>query len=323
MRAARRSLPAPLATLAGGLLDALLPARCVVCERRLQTTLARPRTPFCPACERALPWWRAVDGCPRCGEAGRGGAEVGALPGPGAACPRCLASGSPLHRSTSLLRYEGAVARWIPGFKREGHALGPPLEPTRVIDFLARRLGERVAIESAADLDALVAVPSHPLRRLRRGFDPAQWIAARLARRTGLPLVTGSLVRTRPTPPQASLRGEARRQNVRNAFVIRGPIGRDWRIGLVDDVLTTGATLEAAADVLLEAGAWEVRALTLAATLPPAARRARTPDRHAASDAPILPPSSRRARTGFTSSRPSSPPILTDREPPGGGARSL
>jgi ComF family protein len=265
-RKAITGLDARWGSIGLSMLDAMLPTRCVRCHRRTRSPSVRPPTPFCADCEAMLPWWRRVDGCPRCGHPDPADESRG---DPRAACPRCLASGSPLHRCTSLVRYEGPVTRWIPGFKHGGRALGPPLEPMRVIDFLAQSLATRIAPRARLlDLDLLVAVPSHPRRLLRRGFDPALWIAERLARETRLPLETDSLARVGSSTPQASLRGEARRENVRDAFELRSPIPRDARIGLVDDVLTTGATLEATSSLLLEAGAWEVHAFTLAATLP-------------------------------------------------------
>lgn len=269
----RRVTPSELADhlgrLAAPVVDALAPVRCVACERRIATASLRATTPFCVECMTALPWWRAADGCPRCG------ALVDESPSASdGACARCLAAGSPLHRCESVVRYEGDVTRWVPGFKRVGRRLATPVEPTRALAFLARALAERLA-RRETPIDVVVPAPSHWRRRLRRGFDPAEWLAERLAHHLDRPLVTNRLRRVRATPPQAALEGDARRANVRGAFATRARFDGEIRVGLVDDVLTTGSTLEAAADALLEAGAWEVRAITLAATRAPAARRPR------------------------------------------------
>lgn len=148
---------------------------------------------------------------------------------------------------------------------------------------LARALTALIR-DQAADLlasaDAVVPVPLHGGRRRRRGFNQARDLAAGL----DLP-VLDALERTRATPAQASLSGGARRRNVRGAFAL-APASRWSRVGwhasrrtriglmeravygrvvvLVDDVVTTGATLEACAAVLRAAGAAEVRAVTVA-----------------------------------------------------------
>ncbi len=254
----------------GAAIDALVPVRCVACDERLVAGRVTPRRPFCAPCEAALPWWRAVDGCPRCGEPRQADGTR--------ACRRCLAAGSALHRCECVLRYADAIVRWIPGWKREGRTFGPPIDPERAIDFFARRLAARIAAQTLP-IDVLVPVPIHPRRLWHRGFDQAAWIATRMARHGGPPVAPAWLRRRRATPPQASLAGQARRDNVRGAFAVTTSLPRDVRVGLVDDVLTTGSTLEAAADVLLEGGALEVHGLTLAATVAPAARRPRVPGR--------------------------------------------
>ena len=117
------------------------------------------------------------------------------------------------------------------------------------------------------DAACVVPVPLHGLRRLRRGFNQADELAARL----GLPRVH-ALWRTRATRPQTGLTATARRRNVRGAFRMSPVLARGFRerlvrggiVVLVDDVRTTGATLDACAAVLLRAGAREVRALTVA-----------------------------------------------------------
>ncbi len=167
------------------------------------------------------------------------------------------------------------MRRWLPAFKNPPTPLGPSAAVLRAIDHLAAELARSLQHAGPPPLDLLIAMPLHRARHLRRGFNHSDRIASTLARRLALPVCPSGLARVRATRPQASLSGDARRQNVRGAFRARRRFDPEIRIGLVDDVLTTGQTLESAADALLEAGAFEVRGLTLAATLPPRARRPR------------------------------------------------
>jgi predicted amidophosphoribosyltransferase len=116
-----------------------------------------------------------------------------------------------------------------------------------------------------------MAVPLHAGRLAERGFNQSEELAARLARRTGLPLVPG-LLRCRDTGHQASLGRRARQGNVEGAFVWAVPAPPPARVLLVDDVLTTGATLAACADALRAAGTREVRAIAIARSLAPGQR---------------------------------------------------
>lgn len=113
-------------------------------------------------------------------------------------------------------------------------------------------------------VDVVVPVPLHKHRLRRRGFNQAAYLARELAKQVHLTVDEGILVRHRPTAPQVDLDAEHRRENVRDAFrcVERRAIAK--RVLLIDDVCTTGSTLEACALALRQGGATSVRALTVA-----------------------------------------------------------
>jgi ComF family protein len=117
----------------------------------------------------------------------------------------------------------------------------------------------------AATSDVLVPVPLHPRRLRERGFNQSALLAQEIARRAGTLACHDALVRRVDTVPQAGLTAAARRRNVREAFAVRRRAGLHGRtVTLVDDVVTTGATAIACARRIEEAGAREVRLLTVA-----------------------------------------------------------
>lgn len=155
-------------------------------------------------------------------------------------------------RRTVACVYGGAVARAIGRLKAERRA--EIARPLGDLLWQALALGE-------PEVGSLVAVPVplHPARLAERGFNQSALLAGRVARRFGIPLWPSALARTRDTAPQATLLREARVANVFDAFVAREPehvFGR--RVLLVDDVWTTGATLEACENALVAAGATHV-----------------------------------------------------------------
>lgn len=119
-------------------------------------------------------------------------------------------------------------------------------------------------------MEAVVPVPLHAAKARARGYNQSELIATHLARRTGLELIRGSLLRIRNTPSQSGLALAQREINVRGAFAVkdrRAVAGR--RLILADDVLTTGATVDACVQALTHAGAEEVCVLTVARTPQP------------------------------------------------------
>src|SRR5690606_39095563 len=157
--------------------------------------------------------------------------------------------------AVSFGRHEGELRKLIHLFKYD------QMQPLSV------RLGDLLAsVEPRLDdVDLVLAAPLHWRRRRDRGFNQAGMLAARAARAWGLPFDPIALERTKATPPQAGLTRAERLANVRGAFRVRNPQAVAGRgIVLVDDVMTTGATLDACARALKRAGARTVTAVTLA-----------------------------------------------------------
>ncbi len=172
--------------------------------------------------------------CPACDSPRR--------PGTPQLCDRCRSQLVLLRRLRGVptaLAYEGTGAELVQRFKFDGRrdALYVLLEP----------LIERVA---ELRVDSIVPLPRHPERVRELGRDPVYELARALTRRTRLPLVSGVLRRTRATPPPTGLSPRARRTNVAGSFAARPGTLRGRRALLLDDVITTGATLAAAASEL-------------------------------------------------------------------------
>jgi ComF family protein len=135
---------------------------------------------------------------------------------------------------------------------------------------LARPLGDLLAEEGARmvpteAVDCLLPVPLHPRREAERGFNQSGLLARRLGWRWGIPVIEGALRRRVPTRSQTELSGDERRRNVSGAFILRHPGAVAGRhVLLIDDILTTGATVSECARILLAGGAAIVGVLTVA-----------------------------------------------------------
>ena len=197
---------------------------------------------------------RKIDGpiCSRCGfpfptiarPAEAGGQRL---------CASCLSHEPPFTRSRQWGYYEGTLREAIHKFKYEGKTA------------LAEPLGDWLAALASKECHLIIPVPLHKRRLRERGFNQSLLLAKRLGRALKLPVDYQSLIRTRPTPPQINLSREERLRNVRGAFAIgdRSKVsGRS--ILLIDDVITSGATVGECARTLLKAGAASVEVLALA-----------------------------------------------------------
>jgi ComF family protein len=244
-------LRGPLIDAGDALLAALLAPRCAACSNPLE----RPTSgPVCDACWTAVAFLKP----PLCRICGSTLASWRTLDMAASLCPLCRRRPGAVDAARSVGPYEGALRDIVHAFKYEARrTLAPRL------GAMMREAGGDLLAEAAC----IVPVPLHRWRRFRRGFNQS----ADLARSLGLPVVH-ALWRLRATVPQTGLTAAGRRRNVRGAFATSPLLSRRVRrtliagrvVVLVDDVRTTGATLDACARVLKAADAAEVRTLTVA-----------------------------------------------------------
>ena len=181
-------------------------------------------------------------------------------------CARCLAHPPRYRIARTVARYRTTAEDepgTLPALIRR-HKYGLDQSVGRA---LVEYLGDDLPV-SAADYDVVIPVPLHWRRLWWRGFNQAALLAAEVARRLDLPLDTTAISRLRFTPPQTAQHHDERIKNVRRAFTVTNPERiRNRRILIVDDVMTTGATVDECARVLIAAGAVCVDVFTLARVL--------------------------------------------------------
>jgi len=219
--------------------------RCMLCLSAADTGRE-----LCHACHLDLPWLG-----PHC--------RVCALPLPteGQLCGQCQTSPPAFTRVIAPFRYAFPLDSLIPAYKHhQQFAFGR---------LMAELLGEAIAAEhaDAAPVECLVPLPLHQRRQARRGFNQATELARPIAHALGLPLLPNALQRVKATESQQGLTAADRRRNLQDAF--RCPavhLVEDRHVALLDDVVTTGATVRAASRTLLDAGARQVSVWCVART---------------------------------------------------------
>lgn len=215
-------------------LDLLFPRRCPVC---FQIVLPKGAL-ICPGCIKKLSWVRQPT-CKKCGK------EV--MSHTVEYCFDCSRRHRTFDYGVALLNYDERARCSMAAIKYKNKR--------EYLDFyseaMCQRLGNALLAMKA---EVLVPVPIHSSKLRERGFNQAQELAWRMSRRTGIPLNTSILKRSRKTAPQKTLDPAARLKNLEQAFTVEFLPSHIRSVLLIDDIYTTGSTLEACARVLREAG---------------------------------------------------------------------
>ncbi|WP_222565570.1 ComF family protein [Novilysobacter antarcticus] len=234
-----------LARCSSWLARTLWPGSCLVCGAH-----GRDGRDLCPLCEAAMPWHPHA--CLRCALPldQQNAAATTAHDTGSATCASCLSEPPPLVEVRAACTYGAPMDRLAPRFKFHG-------------DLAAGRVLSALMVEAFGSLprpDAIVPVPLHRSRLRQRGYDQALELARPLASALRIPLLDGVMSRAVATSPQSRLDAADRRYNVEDAFEVRARVDLPAHVVLVDDVMTTGATLHSAAQCLYLAGAVRVDA---------------------------------------------------------------
>jgi ComF family protein len=220
------------------LLDVLFPPHCAGCQADGSLR--------CETCQAGLKWVQPPL-CLKCGEPNV----------PGQLCSKCREHPLQIEFIRSVVIFQGTLRHAIHRFKYQRLA------------GLARPFGDLLAnfwVEHDLAVDRIMPVPLHPARQRDRGYNQAALLARRLAQRVGVSWSENGLRRTRATAVQMELDAAERRVNVAGAFECVEADLRGRRVVVIDDVCTTGATLDACAAALFQGGVASVFGLTLART---------------------------------------------------------
>ena len=212
-------------------LNAIIPPRCHLCDA--------PGKHLCADCRADLPGLQHI--CLRCGVA----LETDTL---ARFCGACLQSPPHFQLTLCPYAYQSPLSHLVMALKYQRRL--------SLVPVLAGALAEHVA-QCAVEVDALLPVPLHASKLRQRGFNQALELARPLARQFGLPIMP-QLERHRATEAQSSLHADARQKNVRDAFRIKQPFDYQ-RVAIVDDVMTTGSTVNEIAKLLTVAGVEEIQ----------------------------------------------------------------
>ncbi|TAN41160.1 MAG: ComF family protein [Nitrospirae bacterium] len=228
----------------GAVINILFPSACPVCKNDSDGFL---HAPFCASCWAKIEPYKGP-ACPVCGEP--------AVSGHASVCGHCIKNKQPFTKVFFYGIYDGVLKEAIHRFKFCGtRRLGNPLGA-----FLLQAVLERTTMQN---IDCIVPVPMHKTGLIERGFNQTAALAAVISEKTGTPLLNNALVKNRITRPQYELDRDERQKNLKGAFSSSGTIN-GLRVLLVDDVVTTGATVRECAKTLRKKGAADVCIAALA-----------------------------------------------------------
>jgi len=239
--------------LSYGILDLCMPVSCICCGSNVETV--QQKLPICRDCSDNLP---TMDGtvCYLCAK------PMGSDPPPehsapsAFVCGQCRTETPILKRTLAGFRYEGTIRLVIQDWKFGGHPEWGP--------WLVKNLTKQLPGEEINDWDGLVPIPLRPERKHERGFNQAEQLARGLGEEYSIP-VLDKIIKIRSTKPQAQLKRDERIDNLNGVFDVKDPPELSGRsILLVDDIFTTGSTLNSAGDVLRTIGVERIGAVVLA-----------------------------------------------------------
>lgn len=227
------------------LLDLLYPPRCPLCER----ILSRGERRVCFECRKTLPYLTEPL-CKKCGKALRSQEQE--------YCLDCETQKHEFVQGRAVFLYEKNMRHSIHRMKFQNHR--------EYLDFYAEEMADRGSVWLKHwGIRTILPVPAHRRKRRERGFDQSILLARKLGRLLEIPLQSGALVRSRYTLPQKLLNARERKENLKGAFVLREECRIQEPVLLVDDIYTTGATMDAVCRELKKHGINRIYFLVLCA----------------------------------------------------------
>ncbi|HNV87741.1 MAG TPA: ComF family protein [Methylotenera sp.] len=223
--------------------NALFKQKCLLCDAPEAANIQTSGHALCRACLNDLPW-HPTSSCPQCG-----------LASDGNVCGSCISSPPDFDATQAVFLYAYPIDTMMQRYK-----YGSMLNLSQTFGQL---LSDKILLES---VDVVIPMPMHPARIKERGFNQAHEIAKVLTKNHAEKLDYKSVIRQKLTPPQASLPLKERVKNIKGAFKVNSDLSGK-RVAIVDDVMTTGASLNELAKTFKKAGASHVECWVIARTL--------------------------------------------------------